>query len=288
MRTPGTQRRGFTLIELLVVIAIIAILAAILFPVFAQARDAAKKTQSINNQKQILLAAQMYLGDNEDRFHAIKNFTASPQVGNWAQGAEDALNPYIKNQDLWGDPKDAFPRDDCAQDAGKKISYSWTMRGRPDIGLETETYGVHQFSNNSNVVVAPSASLSELGAPASTIHLYPLWTTASYQQGYSYYRFYMDDMLALPQFPNALSFTWCTARPGAGRMAIGAYGDQVVYGFADGHVKAMPRSRAMSKDWCRASSTNPASGCFQANANPVQAFNNKRLNLFHYSGEFTQ
>lgn len=60
------NRRGFTLIELLVVIAIIAILAAILFPVFSQARVAAKKTQSINNLKQQTLAAIMYAGDNED------------------------------------------------------------------------------------------------------------------------------------------------------------------------------------------------------------------------------
>lgn len=60
------HRRGFTLIELLVVIAIIAILAAILFPVFAQARAAAKKTQSISNLKQATLGAIMYSGDNDD------------------------------------------------------------------------------------------------------------------------------------------------------------------------------------------------------------------------------
>ena len=61
-----STRRGFTLIELLVVIAIIAILAAILFPVFSQARIAAKKTQSISNLKQQTLGAIMYSNDNED------------------------------------------------------------------------------------------------------------------------------------------------------------------------------------------------------------------------------
>lgn len=59
-------RRGFTLIELLVVIAIIAILAAILFPVFAQAKVAAKKTTMISNQKQVALAFMMYSADSDD------------------------------------------------------------------------------------------------------------------------------------------------------------------------------------------------------------------------------
>jgi len=60
------SRKGFTLIELLVVIAIIAILAAILFPVFAQAKEAAKKTQCVSNTKQTALAAIMYAGDFDD------------------------------------------------------------------------------------------------------------------------------------------------------------------------------------------------------------------------------
>ncbi len=60
------RRRAFTLIELLVVIAIIAILAAILFPVFATAKEAAKKTQGLSNSKQLNLAFQQYLGDSDD------------------------------------------------------------------------------------------------------------------------------------------------------------------------------------------------------------------------------
>src|SRR4051812_31157002 len=62
------HRKAFTLIELLVVIAIIAILAAILFPVFAQAKLAAKKTQSLSNSKQINLGIQMYMNDQDDRY----------------------------------------------------------------------------------------------------------------------------------------------------------------------------------------------------------------------------
>jgi len=62
------KRFGFTLIELLVVIAIIAILAAILFPVFAQAKAAAKKTSCLSNVKQMGTAAQLYLGDSDDMY----------------------------------------------------------------------------------------------------------------------------------------------------------------------------------------------------------------------------
>ncbi|RYG42007.1 prepilin-type N-terminal cleavage/methylation domain-containing protein [bacterium] len=65
---PISRRAAFTLIELLVVIAIIAILAAILFPVFAQAKTAAKKTAALSNQKQISTGLLLYMGDNEDRY----------------------------------------------------------------------------------------------------------------------------------------------------------------------------------------------------------------------------
>lgn len=65
----GVMKKGFTLIELLVVIAIIAILAAILFPVFAQAKQAAKKTQNLNNGKQIGMSTMIYIGDYDDVFY---------------------------------------------------------------------------------------------------------------------------------------------------------------------------------------------------------------------------
>ena len=119
------RRRGFTLIELLVVIAIIGILAAMVFPVFARARESARKAVCLSNVKNIALAIQMYLADNNDRLfpiehrqEAIDYFDRWPGGGDWWDGSDpqhcglpDRANPYlrppvildeyIKNRDVW-------------------------------------------------------------------------------------------------------------------------------------------------------------------------------------------
>jgi len=102
-----THRRAFTLIELLVVIAIIAILAAILFPVFAQAKEAAKKTACLSNCKQMVTAQICYSVDYDD--HCVSgidnNGAADPSSGNYYPGAVyqtwfDWSYPYMKNYDI--------------------------------------------------------------------------------------------------------------------------------------------------------------------------------------------
>lgn len=120
------RRSAFTLIELLVVIAIIAILAAILFPVFAQAKEAAKKTQTLAQFKQVGTSAHIYLADHDDRYPLSMSYNS---VGNvWRHGnyhavpngwttagsrhldprrteegsfVLNALQPYIKNLDIY-------------------------------------------------------------------------------------------------------------------------------------------------------------------------------------------
>lgn len=94
------RKAGFTLIELLVVIAIIAILAAILFPVFAQAKKAAKKTQCISNSKQIGLALIMYGDNNEDKVPPYQYVAPSPWKdisGNVTMGYLYFLQTYSKS-----------------------------------------------------------------------------------------------------------------------------------------------------------------------------------------------
>jgi prepilin-type N-terminal cleavage/methylation domain-containing protein/prepilin-type processing-associated H-X9-DG protein len=117
-----TRRRGFTLIELLVVIAIIAILAAMLFPVFARARESARKIQCLSNVKNLAMAVQMYLVDYDKLWPSEKrsevNDNAHPNnpdsTNGCALSAGTGMNPYlkpavvleeyIKNRDIWTCP----------------------------------------------------------------------------------------------------------------------------------------------------------------------------------------
>ncbi len=100
-------RRGFTLIELLVVIAIIALLAAILFPVFAQAKVAAKGTASLSNIRQIGTAMAIYSGDYDDKAVIVGRVDDQSPVLITDQGVYAwpfLLQPYVKNTAIFQDP----------------------------------------------------------------------------------------------------------------------------------------------------------------------------------------
>src|SRR2546427_11596448 len=102
-------RRGFTLIELLVVIAIIAILAAILFPVFAQAREKARMASCLSNLKQIGNGIMMYNQDNDEKFPNTKAWgrgwqnyeQPNPANPDTLRYLPDQIDPYVKSKDVW-------------------------------------------------------------------------------------------------------------------------------------------------------------------------------------------
>jgi prepilin-type N-terminal cleavage/methylation domain-containing protein/prepilin-type processing-associated H-X9-DG protein len=98
------KARGFTLIELLVVIAIIAILAAILFPVFARAREAARKSSCASNMKQIGTATLMYVQDYDEMYPKYGGGVANVRTGilHWPA----AIQPYVKNRQVFKCPSD--------------------------------------------------------------------------------------------------------------------------------------------------------------------------------------
>ncbi len=93
----NSAKRGFTLIELLVVIAIIAILAAILFPVFAQAREKARSVSCLSNEKQIGLGLMQYTQDYDEHY-PFDHWATATFDENWF----DAIYPYVKNGNTWG------------------------------------------------------------------------------------------------------------------------------------------------------------------------------------------
>jgi prepilin-type N-terminal cleavage/methylation domain-containing protein/prepilin-type processing-associated H-X9-DG protein len=117
-----SKRRGFTLIELLVVIAIIAILAAILFPVFARARKQARKTMCLNNCKQMGLGVMMYTQDYDETY---PNAQWHMELPAWAtptyQRVQLLCQPYIKNTQVGICPEDAA----VYTWAGQNMSYGY-------------------------------------------------------------------------------------------------------------------------------------------------------------------
>lgn len=267
-------RRGFTLIELLVVIAIIAILAAILFPVFAQARLAAQKTKDLNNVKQITTSSFLYLGDNDDVYFRIQAGGLDIAAVNERFGPEEALQPYIKSSELWAAPTDPFPRSICdraTKNPGYKISYSFTFRQTNDpVALVNTGYGICSTSNDTNVTLGDSASNSEIGQSASTVLIYPLWMNSSTSNARSWWRFDNNQIGGvIPAFPKVLTYT-CGANTSA-KLAIGAFGGVTNWGFADGHAKALRQTQIMDPLW----TTNVASAVSQ-----------RKFNLLHTSEEF--
>src|SRR5690348_9953402 len=110
------SRNGFTLIELLVVIAIIAILAAILFPVFAQAREKARQISCLSNFKQTNLGIQMYIQDYDETMVPSDTGGCFPLVIGWGFGTPDMvypmlIQPYIKNWSIFRCPSDPNEND---------------------------------------------------------------------------------------------------------------------------------------------------------------------------------
>jgi len=132
-------RRGFTLIELLVVIAIIAILAAILFPVFAKAREKARQSSCLSNMKQIGLAFMQYVQDYDETCVLNYQYPMDPAIG--YQLFQQQLSPYVKNRQIFT----------CPSRATTQVGYGLSIYVGGDYNGPYPTLGL--FNNAANTVV---------------------------------------------------------------------------------------------------------------------------------------
>ena len=133
----SSRRRGFTLIELLVVIAIIAILAAILFPVFAQARAQARKTTCLSNHKQIGLAILMYTQDYDETFPLAYRQDDGDPSAFWTgvmRTWQNDVQPYSKNYAILICPDSRWPQSDPTQYLDPFLNY-WMVPRAADAGM---------------------------------------------------------------------------------------------------------------------------------------------------------
>jgi prepilin-type N-terminal cleavage/methylation domain-containing protein len=175
---------AFTLIELLVVIAIIAVLAAILFPVFAQAKFAAKKSADLSNVKQLGTANLLYLSDFDDMFALSVFDTQSvaliPGSGHRVSVVYDQLWPYMKNRDILRSPAN-MPGVNFAG-PGASVLNSVGLVGMGNFEYASYMVNLALFQNPAlqltilGTIVGDSVSATSLSEPADTVAFY----TASY------------------------------------------------------------------------------------------------------------
>lgn len=142
----SASRRGFTLIELLVVIAIIAILAAILFPVFAQAREKARTAQCSSNTRQLGLAIRMYVQDYDE--HYPFGGWRPNDLGTWDW--QNSTAPYIKNRGLFRCPSSS----DLDEDPANPQAWQWNRN--PVSYLYNNQLGRNRQPVSEATVASPS------------------------------------------------------------------------------------------------------------------------------------
>jgi prepilin-type N-terminal cleavage/methylation domain-containing protein/prepilin-type processing-associated H-X9-DG protein len=147
------RQKGFTLIELLVVIAIIAILAAILFPVFARAREKARQASCSSNQKQIALGLLMYAQDYDEAFPGFyqKATTADWPLLIWI----DAIMPYVKNDQLFRCPSG----NDSSIDPGTHYAGTKRLTTSYAVNRYVCNGGRDPFNNRMAQITAPAQTL---------------------------------------------------------------------------------------------------------------------------------
>jgi prepilin-type N-terminal cleavage/methylation domain-containing protein/prepilin-type processing-associated H-X9-DG protein len=232
MLSKNRLRSGFTLIELLVVIAIIAILAAILFPVFAQAREKARQTSCLSNMKQTGLGLLMYCQDYDEQFPRADYTLVPPATSPLNPAATSAFAlrvnhykwqawvlPYIKNTQIFQCPSrtlDKVAWDGNGEIKGNGYGFNLSLSGRPIT--------VAPFENTGFL----GGGLAGLPAPAEQWMMMELRNQVSYS--------YISNNVL---YPAALRTSWFNYLTPGGvvNKANAPHSDGFNFEYADGHAK---------------------------------------------------
>lgn len=208
------SRRAFTLIELLVVIAIIALLAAILFPVFAQARENARKSSCINNIKQIGLGFLQYTQDYDELYPltTMTGMSMTP-LSSWTRH----IQPYIKSAQVYR----------CPSDSGSVWATAVTPPAPPPY---TTSYKLNAWMASTNAY----GNLANMQKPSQTIFMADVTQALGGDHFHPFYWGAAPENTSSAFMNNA---TWDNTLGQTKEVALRRHLDGFNAGFADGHVK---------------------------------------------------
>jgi len=245
-----TDKKGFTLIELLVVIAIIAILAAILFPVFAKVREKARQTSCLSNEKQLGLGFMQYIEDYDENFMPADNGPVQMKGHGWGC----RIYPYVKSTGVYGCPDDF-----TIPNAGTtKVSYAF------NVDLDPTTGGIfNTFTQSSLAAPSVTVLLDEIMGCSADVSD-PVGTNADYTEstdgddgGGDWLKWASQQTGAMGGLPYNSSFY---------SAPTGLHTDGSNFLMADGHAKWL-RGASVSPGgvpWANTTAgTTPAANCQQ-------------------------
>ena len=209
------HRKAFTLIELLVVIAIIAILAAILFPVFATAREKARQSTCTNNLKQLGIGLLQYVSDYDDTF-PISGYSV-PSTG--SMGWRQMIYPYVKSTGVYACPDNTYTGTDAVTTGVPALPRNYAINSNFEVSPSTNVYGVIPLM--SSLLVPTSAVYLTENVSGDSRTLFQTWGPTN----------------PAGQWPNQM--VYYASSSSSGQLYFPGHSGMFNILFADGHVKSM-------------------------------------------------